>query len=158
VKNILIRQKFMLTFLSTRGSTPIHKNFPELDLSRTWKLRVRYCYLPPRSFSFPMERLRTYWAKQSEKWREVWLVGDHQGSVRLGCQRMGNQSQSKGWASLASSGEIRRENLPRQSSSRCKVGFYPRREKAKGWLLTGTLSNHGWFFDRTTVSASGVHH
>ena len=52
--------------------------------------------------------------------------------MRLGCQRTGNQSQSKGWASLVSRGEIRRETLPRQSYSRYKVGFNPRREKAKG--------------------------
>ena len=101
------------------------------------KAPMRYCYLPPRSFPFPVGELGTYHAAQSERWRESRLVGDLQGSVRLGCQRTGNQSQSKGWASLVSRGAIRRETLPRQSYSRYKVGFYPRREKAKGGSIQG---------------------
>jgi len=129
-------------FLPTRGSTQRYKS-PRLSVILSRKLRVRYCYLPPWSFLFPVGRQQTYQTEQSEKWREVRLVGKFQGSVRLGCQRMGNQSQSKDWASLVSREAIRRETLPRQSYSRYKVGFNPRREKAKGWLHTGTLSNHG---------------
>jgi len=146
---MLRRCKFIETFSCAVRKTWVDFCRREVALSVTrlpllgspgnWKLRARYCNLPPRSFSFPAERLRTYPTVQS--WEMAWSSASWklQGSVRLGCQRTGNQSQSKGWASLVSRGAIRRETLLRQSYSRYKVGFNPRREKARGWLHTETF-------------------